>query len=318
MLQGTDTTQEHLPVSGDERIASIAAQAEQIWAAREDLRTTYRTISSPEFWIWLAWHGLEEYPALRDVWFRNPPPYLLERVAGAGASEMDFLRSGVVDWRRNLTLLREHGLRLEGSSLLELGCGCGRMLRYFSRYVPSCMITGADSDPEVVEWCRRELGFAAFETIPAEPPTRLSSGVYDAVLIPTLFEHLAPASQRAWLTESARVLRPGGLLVASFLGSHAVQRWIQGDSPSTAPTPAELRAELPRLRAEGQLFFPSPPIESSWEQNLAWAASLDTQHTGTTFLQPEFVAREWARAFTLLAHVEAPDGWQDYAVLRRR
>jgi SAM-dependent methyltransferase len=318
MLQGTPTTQGQLPVSGDPRIALIVEQAERIWAAREDLRTTYRTILSHEFWIWLAWHGLDEYPALRAVWFRNPPPYLLERVAGAGAKEVDFLRSGVVDWRRNLTLLREHGLRLEGSSLLELGCGCGRVLRYFSRYVPSCMLTGADSDPEAVEWCRRELGFAAFETIPVEPPTRLSNGSYDAVLIPTLFEHLAPASQRAWLTESARVLRPGGLLVASFLGTHAVQRWIQGDTPSTAPSPAELRAELPRLRAEGHLFFAAPPIEASCEENLAWAASVNSQRVGTTFLQPEFVAREWTSSFTLLAHVEAPDGWQDYAVLRRR
>lgn len=318
MLPDTDSSQGQLPISGDARIASIAQAAERIWAAREDLRTTYRTILSHEFWIWLAWHGLEEDPALRSVWFRNPPSHLLERVAGSGASEVDFLRSGVVDWRRNLTLLRDHGLRLEGSSLLELGCGCGRVLRYFSRYVPSCMLTGADSDADAVEWCRNELGFAAFETIPVEPPTQLRSGVYDAVLVPTLFEHLAPASQQAWLADSARVLRPGGLLVASFLGAHAVQRWIQGNTPSQSPSVEELRSALPRLRAEGQLFFGSPPIEPSCKENRAWAATVDPQRTGTTFLQPEFVAREWTRSFTLLAHVEAPDGWQDYAVLRRR
>jgi len=39
---------------------------------------------------------------------------------------------------------------------------------------------------------------------------------------------------------------------------------------------------------------------------------------GTTFLTRERIAGAWTRRFQLIEHLEAPDDWQDYVLLRRR
>lgn len=308
---------ERFPAAVDAHVAAIQTLAERIWLEREDLRTAYASLLNPEYWIWLAWHGLDEYPELKAAWFASPPAWLLERCAGAGSSERDFVRSGVVDWRRQLAALQRGGVRLEGSSLLELGCGAGRVLRYFARFSAGTMVTGADADGEALEWCRRELGFAEFVAIPERAPSALRAGSFDAVLVPTLFEHLEPAAAVAWVEECARLLRPGGVLVACFLGSRAIQRWLSDESPASSPTPAVLRGELARLREEGALFFPAPPAETQLPENLAWARSVDASLQGTCFLTRERVERTWTRRFSLVEILEAPDGWQDYAILRR-
>ena len=88
-------------------------------------------------------------------------------------------------------------------------------------------------------------------------------------------------------------------------------------SPASSPTPAVLRSELARLREEGALFFPAPPAETQLPENLAWARSLDASLQGTCFLTRERVERTWTRRFSLVEILEAPDGWQDYAILRR-
>ena len=307
-----------LPSSFDARIDSIHAIAERIWSQREDLRSAYASILNPEYWIWLAWHGLDESPELKAAWFAQPPSWLLERCAGVGASERDFLCSGVVDWRRQLACLAKGGVRLDGSSILELGCGSGRVLRYFARYASACMFTGADWDREQLAWCRGELGFANFTEVPSRAPSALAAASFDAVLVPDWLQHLEPAVGEAWVEECARLLRPGGVLVACFLGARAVQRWVSGRAPASAPTSEELRGELGRLRAEGALFFPAARPESAHPENQTWAAMIEPALQGTTFLTRERVETAWTRRFQLVEHLESPDDWQDYVVLRRR
>lgn len=306
------------PQGCDERVESIQRIAARIWLERPDLQSAYATPLNPEFWIWLAWHGLEEYEELKSAWFASPPAWLLERCAGVGASDRDFVRSGAVDWRRHLDALQRGGVRLEGSSILELGCGAGRVLRYFSRYSAATMFTGADWDGEAVDWCRRELSFAEFVTIPSSAPSPLRASSFDAVLVPTLFEHLEPTAALAWVEECARLLRPGGVVIACYLGARAVQRWLSADSPSSAPTPEELRRELARLRSEGTLYFPAAQPESVCPENASWVRSVDPSMLGTCFLTREYVERAWSRRCSVVELLEAPDDWQDYAILRRR
>ena len=83
-------------------------------------------------------------------------------------------------------------------------------------------------------------------------------------------------------------------------------------------TSEELRGELGRLRAEGALFFPAARPESAHPENQTWAAMIEPALQGTTFLTRERVETAWTRRFQLVEHLESPDDWQDYVVLRRR
>ncbi|MBM3991385.1 MAG: class I SAM-dependent methyltransferase [Planctomycetes bacterium] len=309
---------DRLPACPDVRVSEIFSAATRIWETRDDLRSGYGSITNPEYWIWLAWHGLDEYESLRASWFEVPPPHLLERCSFSDPSPRAFLRSGAVDWRRCIEGLQRCGVAAESAKLIELGTSCGRVLRYFGRYAATGTFTGLALDPDGAAWCREHLTFAHFLNVAPFLPCGLRAGAFDAVIVPELFHSLVPAAQRAWIDEAARLLRPGGALVATYLGARVVERWIAGEAPRGSPRPTDLAEELPRLREEGSAYFIVEPFESAHPENAQWARHEDASAIGTTFLTREYVEREWTSSFELVELLEAPDGWQDFAYLRRR
>ncbi len=299
-------------------IRTLFREAERVWSARPDLRRLYGSIENIEFWIWLVWHGAGEDPGLAAAELPFPPAELLERVAGWGCSHETFRRGGIVDWRRVVTTLRDAGFAFEQGHVLEFGCGCGRILRHFTRFAHACRFTGVDIDADAIAWSRGNLGFAEFHTIAALPPTGLPSASFDAAYSFSVFTHLPLDAQRAWLAELARVLKPGALASLTFHGKRAVERWLDGTAPSTTPTAERLRGDLVKLASEGYLFYEFGRLQSHHASNEEHWRKLDYSLYGNTFLTRAFVEREWTREFELVALHEGPDGWQDYAVLRRR
>lgn len=307
-----------LPAAAHPRVDSLLRAAERIWAEREDLHALYGSIRSPEFWAWFEWHARSEYSEVAELEFEWPPMHLVERVGGVSTGHTVFREGGIVDWRRMVNTLQAAGFKFDGASVLDFGCGCGRILRHFARYAPTCHFVGVDVDPTPLEWCRAHLDFAQFEPIPLLPPTALPRGGFDALYTYSVFSHIPLESQRAWLAEFARLLRPGGLAVITYHGERAVERWIRGETPSDAPTPQALAEALPRLREEGILFFAFGRMDTPNPENVQHWERMDRALYGNVFLTREFIEREWCQHFALVAHIPAPDDWQDYVVLRRR
>lgn len=131
--------------------------------------------------------------------------------------------------------------------LLDLGCGCGRLARYLLRW-PNLRYTGIDLFRSSIEWCNDHLkpvaperfqfiffdGYSAHynpegSTDAAAFALPLPNGVVDMVVAASLYTHLTlPAVQQS-LAESARVLAPGGVLVASILTDRAPPNGYAGD-----------------------------------------------------------------------------------------
>ncbi|MBN1423443.1 class I SAM-dependent methyltransferase [Candidatus Fermentibacteria bacterium] len=108
-------------------------------------------------------------------------------------------------------------------SILDWGCGCGRVSRYFVR-VPGVRLTGVDIDADNVAWCRGNLRFGAFEAVDPRPPTRFPDEAFDLVIGVSVFTHLREEDQLLWLAELHRLSKPGGILLLTVLGDHGVAR----------------------------------------------------------------------------------------------
>ncbi|MBM3987491.1 MAG: methyltransferase domain-containing protein [Planctomycetes bacterium] len=307
-----------LPATPHPRLHALLRGAEAVWSERGDLRALYGSITNPEYWAWLRWHAHAEYPELAAADFPWPPMYLVERVGGDSTVQTAFREGGIVDWRRMVVVLQAAGFKFEGASVLDFGCGCGRLLRHFARYAVASRFMGVDVDPTPIAWCRENLDFAEFASIPLLPPMALPRGGFDALYTYSVFSHLPLESQRAWLAEFARLLRPGGLAVITYHGERAVERWLAGETPSEAPSPEQLRADLPRLEAEGILFFAFGEFGTPHQENMQHWERLDRAQYGNVFVTRAFIMREWLQHFALVAHYPSPDDWQDYVVLRRR
>jgi len=106
------------------------------------------------------------------------------------------------------------GLDLRNAKILDFGCGCGRVARHFIEAVPSATLFGIDVDSEAVRWCSRNLR-GNFSAISSAPPTSFRSASFDLIYAVSVFTHLDQPSQDRWLAEIQRLLKPGGIFIAS-------------------------------------------------------------------------------------------------------
>jgi SAM-dependent methyltransferase len=106
----------------------------------------------------------------------------------------------------------------QGKRVLDFGCGAGRTLRHFLAEAETAEVWGADIDARSIEWLQQNLcpPLRVMRCDP-EPPLRLESGSFDLVWAISVFTHLADSSL-AWLRDLHRLLKPSGLLIATYMG----------------------------------------------------------------------------------------------------
>jgi SAM-dependent methyltransferase len=155
-----------------------------------------------------------------------PPRHLRERVGclpvdqdsaeaylafGKACSEI-FIRSVPQDWD------------WAGKKVLDFGAGAGRTLRHFQEFAAIAEFIGCDIDAESVEWAQHHLQpeFTFFLNSPS-PPTTFEDNSFDLIYCFSVFSHLS-TNWAEWLIELKRILKPGGLLLATFMGEGMSER----------------------------------------------------------------------------------------------
>ena len=144
------------------------------------------------------------------------------RVAGTADAEW-FLRSG----RAAYDAIAAHVPMRELDAVLDFGCGCGRVTRYWDAFAGS--VSGSDMSANAIEWCRHNLTFARFESNALGPPLVFHDASFDLVYALSVFTHLTSDLQIAWRDELRRVLRPGGLLLVTTHGRSYVPRLAEDE-----------------------------------------------------------------------------------------
>ena len=116
----------------------------------------------------------------------------------------------------------------EPRSILDVGCGTGRLLRTASQRFPDARLEGVDPAPQMVEH--------AISLLPPDAPIHFQQataealpfpdGQFDLVFSTMTFHHWA--DQKKGVTEVARVLAPDGRwLLADFVGQGVVRTVTQ-------------------------------------------------------------------------------------------
>ncbi len=146
-----------------------------------------------------------------------PPRRLMVRVAGTGDADW-FLRGG----RAGYDAIAAHVPLGEIQSVLDFGCGCGRVTRWWRDFDGE--VAGSDVSRPAIDWCRANLPFGRFEQNALAPPLVFADESFDLVYALSVFTHLTADLQLAWRDELQRVLRPGGLLLLTTHGRSYVPR----------------------------------------------------------------------------------------------
>ena len=151
-----------------------------------------------------------------------PPPFLREWVAGTDDLEW-FLESGKRGVQTIQSILQKHNIAFADlGSVLDFGCGCGRVLRHLHRYT-SVHLHGSDINRSAITWCDENLDFAEFGTNRLAPPTRYRPGSFGLIYAFSVFSHLTEPLQSAWIREMHRILKTGGYLLMTVHGDYYLE-----------------------------------------------------------------------------------------------
>lgn len=110
-------------------------------------------------------------------------------------------------------------------TVLDFGCGCGRVMRHFDHELASgVQLHGADVDPEAVAWCAENLAnYGQFCTVDRKGRAPFADEMFDVIYAVSVFTHLMPEDQDHWLGELDRILDPSGFLLISVMGETALR-----------------------------------------------------------------------------------------------
>jgi len=195
------------------------------------------------------------------------------------------------------------------SSILEFGCGTGRLTQYLGTLAPQAAVSGCDVSSEAVAQCRRRCPRGQFLVNRWAPPLAFADAHFDLIYSYSVFTHLSEANHLAWLQELARLLRPGGMMLHTVHSPLYVSR-----TAYFSPWSLEKYEGLGSLEAflasgEGYGYVIDHP---------------DVPEYGHTLITRDYVMANWPRATGLdvLDYVEGaieayPEGCQDLVLLAK-
>lgn len=118
--------------------------------------------------------------------------------------------------------------------VLDIGCGPGRIAARLTRQLEGGSYEGFDIVPRNIRWCQRKISarhpsfrfqLADIRNAQYNPTGSQEARAYrfpypdrefDLALAASVFTHLRPGEIERYVSEAARVLKPGGRLLASF------------------------------------------------------------------------------------------------------
>lgn len=191
-------------------------------------------------------------------------------------------------------------------SILDFGCGPGRLTRTILDVANTATLVGCDPVARHVAECQRAIPRGTFLVSELIPPLPFPDQTFDFVFSYSVFTHLTEQNHQAWLKELARVLQPNGVMLHTTHSLVSLKRmalfspWVMG------------KYQLP---SDFEAFLQTHPYYYVVDNG-------STPEYGLTVIQRGYVVTHWPRisGLRLLDYEEAaieayPEGCQDVVVL---
>lgn len=207
-------------------------------------------------------------------------------------------------------VLNRHGRSFRtAASILDFGCGRGRLTQYLFEFAPAAAIFGCDVDRGAIRYCQQKFPRGSFVINHPRPPLPLSDAQFDLVYSYSVFTHLSETNHQAWLRELSRHLKPGGIMLHTIHSDEYLKR-------AAAFSPEQLA----KHRLAG-------PVETWLQFHHGYYYLVEDPSRpeyGYTIISRDYVSENWPRhaRLELVDYAEAaieayPEGCQDIVVLAK-
>lgn len=174
--------------------------------------------------------------------------------------EQSWMQRAFFNPAHQATLTLAAGIVHQPASILDVGCGTGKLLRQARSYWPQAHLIGVDPANGMLEIAKRLTLNATFLPGMAEA-LPLQDASVDLVLSTISFHHWQ--DQAAGIREIARVLRPGGYFLLVDL---SLPNWLV----------RVFRLKRVHSRARLQALFKQAGLQVQTQQKIAWRGWLAT------------------------------------------
>ena len=205
-----------------------------------------------------------------------PPAEYMRLVSGEHPNLREHFESA---GRRLAEQLARREMLEPGSRLLDIGCGCGRVARHLLDS-PIAAYAGFDRHPGMIEWAQSHIGDrdSRFQFQHADVESGYTGldnnvgsvagpefdfpyedGSFTGALAASVFTHLDFATTGRYLTETARVLGPGGRALADYFPGETTGP-LKGSSWNFVIRADDMRLLIEQAGLDVLIFHPAPRI----------------------------------------------------------
>lgn len=202
------------------------------------------------------------------------------------------------------------------SRLLDFGVGWGRMIRFFLKDVDPEGLYGVDVNDKFLAICR-DIGVVA-NLLLIDPLGSLpyEDRFFDLVYAYSVFTHLPERVADVWLAEITRILKPGGMLIATV----EPRRFLEFCRSITPEMAAKSGWHNTLTRA----FHLHPDPFGDYDRRgivylTPTKGNADNELYGDTVVSPEYVSSHWGRYVDVKTYLDDKDRfWQAVVVAQKR
>ena len=288
--RGYDSWLEHF--YGD-RLAEIEAAC----ATAQEPFKLFRGLDA-DLWALLLTQEYELYPNIRST-LPDVPDSALQSLYN-GTSGAALAAQSVAFYTKLQQRYERHGtVPLDRASVLDFGCGWGRLTRFLARDVEPGRLYGCDPVEDILEVCRKTTvpaTLARSDFVPQRLPFEQS---FDLAYAFSVFTHVSEPAHEACLRALHQGLEPGGILIVTI-------------RPPEYLNLCDLMEPADRLDEPQYLFVPHA-ADPSHPQYAGPEMTF-----GETVITLAYVRERWAESFELLAvDLLVHDLYQVVLTLRR-
>lgn len=220
---------------------------------------------------------------------------------GYGKTEQEYLESGVEDVKKMDANLATVGYtERTNQKVLDLGCGCARMLRNVNQHFKESELWGLDIDAKLIYWCKENIGETAnYATTTLIPHLPFESNYFNLIYCGSVFTHIDDLAD-AWLLEVRRVLKKDGIFYVTIHDENTV-KMLDGEYKN---------ANLAEHLFQNKTYM-------SNKSNFGMMV-IDRDNLSQVFFSKAYF-KQWVEPFfELVQIIDGAYGYQSVAVLRKK
>jgi SAM-dependent methyltransferase len=246
-----------------------------------------------DFWVWALTAGRRESAALREILPDLPADDI--QLGAVGVSGDDAIRNACKIYRLMRNIYEAYRGELESADgILDFGCGWGRITRCFLKDVEPDRLWGVDAYDKMITVSRETSRWGNFRQSNPLPPIEFRDSTFDLIFCWSVFSHLSEEAQRQWIDEFARILKPGGLVIATTWDREFIESCRESRDERELPSH---HAHLPTMFRDTDAWL------ARYDRGEFCFESYGDEHSpwhGEACVPKEYVLRHWPQRLKVL------------------